>query len=335
MSRTRARRLLLPLTPLYRLALTFREFRLRSGREPIRRLNFPVISIGNLSTGGAGKTPFAMALARALTARGFAVDILSRGYGRQSAAPARVLLDGTPEEFGDEPLLMADEAGVPVYVAQQRYEAGLLAEADALPDSGPRIHILDDAFQHRQLHRDIDILLLNRDDWQDCVLPAGNLREPLGAARRTSVIAIPADDQQLETELRAWGWDGAVWRLHRHMEIPQVEGPLMAFCGIGRPEQFFGGLERAGLRLVARIAFRDHHRYTSRDLDRLQAAAFSIGATGFITTRKDEIRLRSTALRGGSPFLTAGLHIEIEDQSRALDWLIDQVHGSNPTRVSR
>jgi len=335
MSRTSARRLLLPVTPLYRLVLKVRESRLRSGREPICRLNFPVISIGNLSTGGAGKTPFAIALAQALTTRGFAVNILSRGYGRQSVAPARVRLDGTPEEFGDEPLLMADEAGVPVYVAQQRYEAGLLAESDAvLGDTRPRIHILDDAFQHRQLHRDVDILLLNRDDWQDCLLPAGNLREPLQAARRASVIAIPADDPQLESELRKWGWGGPVWRLHRQMEVPQVVGSVIAFCGIARPEQFFAGLERAGLHLAARIAFRDHHHFTARDLDRLQAAAFSTGAAGFITTRKDEIRLRSLSGGGGSSFLSADLRIEIEDQSTALDWVIERVHGSNPTRVS-
>ena len=123
-----ARRMLLPLTPLYRFGLALREQRLRSGREPVRRLRFPVISIGNLSTGGAGKTPFAIALARALTEAGFGVDVLSRGFGRQASTPARVRPDGTAAEFGDEPLLIAREAGVPVYVANQRYEAGLLAE---------------------------------------------------------------------------------------------------------------------------------------------------------------------------------------------------------------
>ncbi len=90
--------------PLYRMALGVRELRLRRGWEPVRRLRFPVISIGNLSTGGAGKTPFAIALAQALSARGFGVDVLSRGYGRQAGAAARVRLDGTADEFGDEPL---------------------------------------------------------------------------------------------------------------------------------------------------------------------------------------------------------------------------------------
>jgi tetraacyldisaccharide 4'-kinase len=186
-----ARRLLSPLIPLYHLALAFRGFRIRSGLEPVRRLRFPVVSIGNLSTGGSGKTPLTIALAKALSRRGLRVDVLSRGYGRQSQLAARVSPDGTAEEFGDEPLLIAREAGVPVYVAPQRYSAGLLAEADAQQSDGenhqPIVHLLDDGFQHRQLYRDVDILLLNRQDWRDWLLPAGNLREPLGAVRRASV----------------------------------------------------------------------------------------------------------------------------------------------------
>jgi tetraacyldisaccharide 4'-kinase len=345
-----ARRLLLPLTPLYRLALATREWKLRRGWEPVRRLRFPVIGIGNLSTGGAGKTPFAIALARAFASRGCAVDVLSRGYGRRSVAPARVRPDGTLEEFGDEPLLIARETGVPVYVAAQRYEAGLLAEssrelpagAEARTFQNPgrlegdhtnsRVHILDDAFQHRQLHRDLDILLLNREDWQDGLLPAGNLREPLQAAKRATVIAIPAEDSGLEGELRAWGWEGPVWRLRRHMEVPRVDGPVLAFCGIARPEQFFAGLETAGLRVTKRIAFRDHHRYAVRDVERLKTAARTAGAAAFVTTMKDEIRLRAIGFGSGPdlPLLIAGLTIEIQDESAALDWLIARVREASP-----
>jgi tetraacyldisaccharide 4'-kinase len=321
------RQLLLPLTPAYRLAVAFREFRLRHGWEPIHRLGFPVISIGNLSTGGAGKTPFAIALARELTARGYAVDVLSRGYGRQSQLPARVDPQGSPDDFGDEPLLIAREAGVPVYVARQRYEAGLVAEADAtaavLAREGARLHILDDAFQHRQLHRDINILILNQDDLHDRLLPAGNLRDPLHAIARADVIAIPVTGPDLEPQLRALRWNGSIWRLHRHMEVPRIDGAAVAFCGIARPAQFFAGLEAAGLRLSARIVFRDHHRYTVRDLDRLQLAAQTAGAAAFITTAKDQTRLAAIPAlhRLGLPILTAGLRIEIHDQAAALDWL--------------
>jgi tetraacyldisaccharide 4'-kinase len=325
----RVRRLLVPFVPVYRMALGFRELRLRRGWEPIRRLRFPVISIGNLSTGGAGKTPFAIALALALGHRGFAVDVLSRGYGRQAVAAARVRLDGTADEFGDEPLVIVRSTGVPVCVARQRYDAGLLAEADTDPDR-PRVHILDDGFQHRQLHRDIDILLLNRDDWHDRLLPAGNLREPLHAAMRATVLAIPAEDGGLADELRAWGWNGPVWRLRRRMEVPAVEGPVVAFCGIARPEQFFAGLEAGGLHLAARIAFRDHHRYTERDLEQMQSAAREKGAQTLVTTEKDRMRLEAlvSAGSGDVPVLTAGLTVEIEQESEVLSWLTDRLRST-------
>jgi tetraacyldisaccharide 4'-kinase len=330
-----ARPLLLPLTPLYHFGVVLREFRLRHGWEPVKRLRFPVISIGNLSTGGAGKTPFAIALARALAQRGMAVDVLSRGYGRRDRAAARVRPDGTAEEFGDEPLLIAREAGVPVYVARQRYDAGLLAESDAGKKVNPaQVHILDDAYQHRQLHRDVDILLLNREDWEGHLLPAGNLREGRRAVNRASVLAIPADDSELEHRLRSWGWPGPIWRIGRRMDVPAEEGPVFGFCGIARPEQFFAGLERAaGMQLVGRAAFRDHHHYTVRELERLYAAARAAGATALITTAKDRIRLGNLAslLPVSLPLQTAGLRIEIEKEAPALDWLLERVSFATPS----
>jgi len=233
-----------------------------------------VVSIGNLSIGGSGKTPLTIALAQALNERGLKVDVLSRGYGRKGKLVARVNPNGTAEEFGDEPLLIARETGFPVYVAPQRYDAGALAETDAQPISEqnnlPIVHLLDDGFQHRQLHRDIDILLLNRNDLTDELLPAGNLREPLRALQRATILAIPADEPEVEQYLRKIipfdrgteqpRWQGPIWRLRRTMEIPKLNAHLAAFCGIARPQQFFDGLESAGLRIAAHAAFPDHHR---------------------------------------------------------------------------
>jgi tetraacyldisaccharide 4'-kinase len=317
---------LAPLTPLYAAGLMLRN----ASRRHAQRLRWPVISIGNLSTGGAGKTPLTMELARLLTGNGFRFDVLSRGYGREGVAPSRVLIAGTAAEFGDEPLLMA-ATGVPVYVAAQRYQAGLLAEADvdAASASGREnsVHLLDDGFQHRQLHRDVDILLMDRADWEDSLLPGGNLREGLDAARRASILAIPTDDPGLEAELSDWGWRGPIWRLRRRMEIPAVEGPQAAFCGIARPEQFFTGLTSGGLHLAARIVFPDHHRYSARDVDRLQAAARSAGAAALITTEKDRVRLGSLCdnFPTDLSFLTAQLRVEIENEAAALDDLTGQL----------
>lgn len=320
------RALLMPLTPLYRLGVALRERRLANGSEPVRRLRFPVISIGNLSTGGAGKTPMTIELARALSARGFHVDVLSRGYGRKGKSAARVRPDGTAEEFGDEPLVIAREAGVPVYVAAERYEAGALAEAEIAQDRKPRtqaVHILDDGFQHRQLHRDIDILLLSGQDLGDRLLPAGNLREALHAARRADVIAIPASEPEVESAVRARGWSGPVWRLRRHMEIPAVDAPVLAFCGIACPEQFFAGLRQAGVDVAGKKAFRDHYDYTQEVLDWLAAAAGRCGASALVTTEKDAVRL--AGLKPPLPVVTVGLRTVIENETAAMEWLVSRL----------
>jgi tetraacyldisaccharide 4'-kinase len=327
------RKLLLPLVPVYRLALWLRERRLGTRAEPIRRLRSPVVSIGNLSTGGAGKTPLTIALAKALTQCGLQVNVLSRGYGRTSLSAAKVQVDGTAEQFGDEPLLIAREAGVPVYVAAKRYDAGLLAEGDTsalaflAEQLKPVVHLLDDGFQHRQLHRDADILLLNREDWQGTLLPSGNLREPLTAIRRASVLALPAADPELEAELKAWGWEGPIWRLRRTMEVPEVTGPVAAFCGIARPQQFFTGLEAAGLEVVLRKAFPDHHAYTAADLERLAADAQAAGARTLLTTEKDRARLGSlvSSLPSSLPLQTAPLRIEIGHEDEAIAWLLSRI----------
>jgi tetraacyldisaccharide 4'-kinase len=316
------RPLLAPLTPFYRLGLALRERRLASGREEVRRLRFPVVSIGNLSTGGAGKTPMAIALAKALAARGLHVDVLSRGYGRSGGGAARVRLDGTAEEFGDEPLVIARQAGVPVYVAAERYEAGVLAERE-IATGAKAVHILDDGFQHRQLRRDVEILLLSARDLRDRLLPAGNLREPLQAAARADVIAIPADEAEVESEMRTRGWSGPVWRLRRRMEVPPVDAPALAFCGIARSEQFFAGLRAAGADVAATEAFRDHHRYTQNDLDRLAAKAARCGASALLTTEKDAVRL--AGLKLPLPVVTAGLRTEVENEEVAMEWLASRL----------
>jgi tetraacyldisaccharide 4'-kinase len=342
---------LAPLTPLYAAGVSLRNLRIEKGWEQTHRLRGPVISIGNLSTGGSGKTPLTIALAKALTQRGFQVDVLSRGYGRRSRLPARVDSMGSAEEFGDEPLLIAREAAV--YVAAQRYEAGSLAESAeaslvgrgfspgtmaaeptrALAPEGifascrSVLHILDDGFQHRQLHRDVDILLLNAEDWRDSLLPAGNLREPLNALRRATIIAIPADEPTLEADLRSYGWQGPIWHLHRKMEVLPVTGPVAAFCGIARPEQFFVGLENAGVKIVVRTAFPDHHRYTIADMKRLTTEATKAGATTLLTTEKDAVRLGKLAasLPAYLSLKTVRLRVEIENEAQAIEWMANEL----------
>ncbi len=185
--------------------------------------------------------------------------------------------------------------------------------------------MLDDGFQHRQLFRNADILLINHHDWHDILLPAGNLREPHEAAHRATVIAVPAEEPNLEEELREWGWLGPIWRLHRRMEIPFVDGPVLAFCGIARPERFFEALQAEGLQMVAQLAFPDHYSYPNAVLEQNLAYARKAGAKALITTEKDLARLGKLAsiFPDSLPLLTAKLTIEIEDVEAALDWLLD------------
>ena len=334
---------LTPLVPLYAAGVALRDLRLRRGWEPVRIPWYPVISVGNLSTGGTGKTPFTLALAHLLQAHGFHIDVLSRGYGRTSRQPMRVDLHGSAKQFGDEPLLIA-RAGIPVFVAAKRYDAAVLAETDFIASGGelssdhvPLAHLLDDGFQHRQLARDVDILLLNREDWQDSLLPAGNLREPLRAAARAHVIAIPAEDSLLEADLRAGGLTCPIWRIRRQMNVPPCNGPVAAFCGIARPGQFFAGLEAQGLQLVLRRTFPDHHRYTATDLTHLANEARTARATALITTEKDAVRIGtpSHSLPLDMQLHRATLDVQFEDEAAVAEWLMRRLADSQLARAHR
>jgi len=183
---------------------------------------------------------------------------------------------------------------------------------------------LDDGFQHRQLARDVDILLLSRRDLSDHLLPAGKLRERLHGAERAQVIAILADEADVEAEIKARGWKAQVWRMRRRMAIPHVDGPVLAFCGIARPDQFFRGLESAGVKLAARTTFPDHHNYTAVDLARIESAARNAGASTILTTEKDRVRIGALAASypAGLPVQAVPLRIEIEDEATAINWLI-------------
>jgi tetraacyldisaccharide 4'-kinase len=208
-------------------------------------------------------------------------------------------------------------------VGAERYEAGRLAEPRSA-HSGFGLHLLDDGFQHRQLHRDVDILLLSSEDLGDHLLPAGNLRETLHGAKRADVIAIPENQPEVAEWLKSTGWKGTVWSVRRRMEVPQIDGPVVAFCGIARAEQFFDGIKRAGLSLAARFAFADHHPYTTADFEKVGSAAQKAGAAAVLTTEKDLVRIGAMAASfpASIPLRAVQLRIEIENEAAAIDWLI-------------
>jgi len=314
----------MPLVPVYAAGAALRAAGFLLGAEPVRRLKWPVVSVGNLSAGGTGKTPFTIALAKLLLNEGMHVDVLSRGYGRRVSGAALVDVAGTAEEFGDEPILIAREAGVPVFVGRRRYEAGLLAERESAIRG---VHLLDDGFQHRQLARDIDIVLVNSKDLGDRLLPAGNLRESLPALRRATVLAVPVEDDAAVAWLRGLGLTQAVWRFRREMVVPEVAGSVVAFCGIARPEQFFLGIVATGVTIAARRVFRDHHRFRAADLLEVERMADRSGARAVLTTEKDRVRIGDLAVHlGPAPLLTVGLNISFDDPVAVAKTVLARLH---------
>jgi len=300
--------ILRPLTPVYSGFVRARATAYRRGLLPRVRLPRPVISVGNLGFGGTGKTPTVIALVRDLARRGRRPAVLTRGYGRKTSDT--VLLVGPDtlapvEHAGDEPLEMASRLpGVPIVVDADRVRGGRLAV-----DAGADVLLLDDGFQHLRVERDLDLLLIDAGDpWAGGHLPPrGRLREPLSAMARASAVLVT----KLGDDAERFG--AIVDTVHRHAPgIPVLgarlvpsrvwtpEGPrsvevlhdrpVLPFAGVGRPGAFSDLLEDLGATVVATRWFPDHHRYTGRDMRRLERLAGKAGAV-LVTTAKDSVKL--------------------------------------------
>jgi tetraacyldisaccharide 4'-kinase len=320
--------------------------RRRYERQPQRQrhLSRPVISVGNLSMGGTGKSPVVAASAQWLVDAGERPAILSRGYARRDAVDGVVVVsDGgeirsTLDRSGDDPLMMARQ--VPraiVCVSPDRYLAGVLAEQlDAT------VHILDDGFQHLELARDLDVLVTTVGEIPNGkVIPSGKLREPIDAAARAQVLVV-SDATAGAAASEAWALGisqacGAIRTLGQPVAVNEPKGsfpqgiagglpqgtlscgnePLgsfrsvLAVAGIANADRFFTALKQAGHTVVDTLTFRDHHRYTAADIAAIQARASKAGAGAVFTTDKDAVRFE---VLGRTPFdlYRVPLHVEFD-----------------------
>jgi tetraacyldisaccharide 4'-kinase len=303
-------------------------------------LQWPVVSVGSISAGGAGKTPVVIALAKLLRARGWDVDVLSRGYGRKGKKPEQVRIDSANAvaSFGDEPVLIAQRTGVPVWVYGDRYVAGSYAESGTPSSRG--VHLLDDGFQHRRLARNFDVVLMTAEDLNDTLLPAGNLREGFDALRRADAVVVREDELD-DVKVRAWKLmrEGAqMWVARRRLVFP---APLFvfgaglrpaAFCAIARPEGFQAMLRESGCGVVDTIAFPDHHAYEMPDIERILETGRQLNVTGFVTTEKDSVKLTATMrerLETMGPLMVVGLEAEFADPSGVVSALETRL-GAHP-----
>jgi tetraacyldisaccharide 4'-kinase len=286
-----------------------------------RRLASPVISVGNLTVGGSGKTPIAAELARVLIQIGERPSILSRGYARQTPSEGVVVVsDGKGvrsdvAHAGDEPYMLACAVpGAAVVVCPSRYLAGRLAESQL----GCTVHVLDDGFQHLSLMRNIDLLVVVPDDFADVrTLPSGRFREPLDAALSADALLVPLGASATPAEMAERLNVKRTFGFERKIRTPAADpgAPGFAFAGIAKPEGFFTDLEAAGWRLTGRRAFPDHHPYSSHDLHEIDRAARESGAAMILTTSKDAVRIPRDSLS----FVEIPLEISMDPAFRT--WL--------------
>jgi tetraacyldisaccharide 4'-kinase len=319
---------------LYAAGVRWRLKRYRSGHYKIHHLNAPVISVGNLTVGGTGKTPCTAFIANFLKAEGLSVAILSRGYKRQSKGLIEVsngqeiLCDAT--QAGDEPYLLAQLCpGVRVVLHANRYEAGKWLEAKTKID----VFLLDDGYQHIQLHRDLNILLLDGENpiGNGSMLPHGILREPVAEIARADVVIgtrmTASSANRIQALLEMFGANNPPLFFAEHEitgfkllnDAPPLQelqyAKIAAFSGIANPARFFADLQKKQFQLVHQQSFRDHHRYSVAELSAFFLQALTRQAAALVTTEKDAANLPAEVLtRISLPLYVAQLQFKLEGE---------------------
>jgi tetraacyldisaccharide 4'-kinase len=314
-----------PLSVVYRLVVSAKNWMYDAGWLKTKRLNGMVISVGNLTTGGTGKTPMVLWLAQRFLAEGKSVAILSRGYkGSRGTSDEIELLR---RRLGD---------GVRFGVGPDRFASGAKLEGEQKVD----VFLLDDGFQHRQLARDLDILMLDgsrklKNEW---LLPAGTLREPISASRRADLLVVSRKFERPPIEARDAHAHHIFYAQTRLVGFRRLGGepsdykyastinrsPSFAFCGIGNPDAFFADLVSWRVELVGEKTFRDHHAYSELDIERLEAEADKVSAADFVTTEKDAANLALVVGKFRRPVWVAVIDFVFSAESE-LDAAIERV----------
>jgi tetraacyldisaccharide 4'-kinase len=280
------------LQSLYAWVVRRRNAQFDSGKRPVVQVTKPVISVGNITAGGTGKSPAVQLVARILMDNGLRPAIVLRGYKRRSKGLV-VVHDGTSicatvERAGDEAFMHATMLNVPVVVSSDKVEAAAHA-AGCLPCD---VIIVDDGYQHRSLHRCIDVVLVNDETLTSTLLPGGRLREPINELRRASIIICA--EASLENRIQDYSASNALVvssTIEMHCDAP-LDSPVIIASGIAHPDRMRISLEHAGYMIVKHMVYDDHHRYRTRDIWNIRDAAASMSAV-VVTTDKDIAKIRS------------------------------------------
>jgi tetraacyldisaccharide 4'-kinase len=316
---------------LYGAGVRSRYLLYRAGVLRTRKLGCKVISVGNITVGGTGKTPVTILIASILKKNGHRPVILSRGY--KKTGPGGIVSDGKslklgPREAGDEPYLMASLLpGVPVMAGADRFQSGQIALEKFRPDCV----ILDDGFQHIRIKRDLNILLIDGAIGlgNGHMLPRGPLREPAGAVRRADLIMIKGvkggslngagAELAREWNIPAMGFDYRATKLYDISDntdkgVAFLEGrKILAVAGLANPASFLRTLEDLNANIINTITFQDHHDYTAADIEKIREAKG--GADIIVTTEKDGVKLKE-CIKGGPPIFALGVEAVVEDEER-------------------
>jgi tetraacyldisaccharide 4'-kinase len=343
------------LSGIFLIGISFRNVAYRHGWLKTRRLNRPVISVGNLSVGGTGKTPMVILMAGILRAAGLRPCILTRGYGRRRGR-GPILLDPEerlvydPREVGDEPAALAKALpDVPMVVAADRFRGGTMAERTFRPG----VFLLDDGFQHLALYRDLDVVLLDvtTPAADLALLPAGRLRETFQALERAHWVILTrtelGDAGAMQARVQAANPKARIFRCatklagwveaRSGLTQPPVSlhgKKLAAFCGIGNSGAFFADLRSWGLDVAAERAFPDHHVYRNRDLENVFALARVAGAEAVLTTEKDLMNL-PRRWEAALPLFASCIRLEIENKMEFERALLAEVEAALRRHLAR
>ena len=329
-----------PLSLLYGAVTRTRLSLYRRGTFQTTKLDRPVISIGNITTGGTGKTPLVEYVAKTVAGQGKKVCILTRGYGRKDPHLQVIVSDGyevlaSPSEAGDEPYLLATRLkGLAAVISSaDRIAAG----REAIKDFGTECFVLDDGFQHLRLARDLNIVTIDATNpWGGGrLLPHGRLRESTEGMSRADCVVITRCDQVKSIEalreeiLRLTGGKPIFESQMRIVRVsPLKDGGdclaptrAAAFCAVGNPASFFESLRRAGFEVVMERAFQDHHVYSQDEIDAISRAANEAGVEVLVTTAKDAVKLRTLGF--SIPCYVVEIEIGIDDAETFTRMVID------------
>jgi tetraacyldisaccharide 4'-kinase len=344
--------LLLPFVPVYTLIILIRNYLFDRGIFKSRKVNAKIISTGNLNVGGSGKTPLVIYISNLLKTKNIKGGVLSRGYGRKTKGYLLVS-DGneiktTVEQSGDEIYLTVDECNVPAGVSENRVQGA----SRLISDTGVEAIVLDDAFQHRWIYRDIDLLIIEQkfltcnEELSHLLLPTGNLREGFSSIERADAVIINrkfSEKSEIPAQFDKYLKNKKVFFAHyksvgfvdvkrrSFYKISDFEGQKsLVVCGIAKPFSFLNALKQNNISTLNNLIFKDHKRYCEKEVQKIRKEFYSVNAHSVITTHKDAVKLVQFSKQlDDIDIYYLKIELEFDDKNEFDNFIINKINTSS------